>query len=69
MHHSSKHIKELEPENRNKESQIVDEDLEDDQTEPAEPVEMCISFTPRVYPTPKRESCVEMESKVNNLTA
>jgi hypothetical protein len=62
MHHSSKKIKELEPENRDKEPEF--EESEDDQTEPAEPVEMCISFTPRVYPTPKRESCVEMESKV-----
>jgi hypothetical protein len=36
MHHSSKKIKELEPENRDKESIL--EESEDDQTEPAEPV-------------------------------
>jgi hypothetical protein len=39
---------------------------EDEYLEPGEPLELSVSFTPRVFPTPKRESNIVTENKVQH---
>jgi len=57
----NKQILELEPETDNKETQPEEEEEE---TVIFDPVELTVNFTPRVFPTPKRESNKDMELKV-----